>query len=346
MKLRYLTLLTVVILHTGCRPKDRVTEVVGKRPVLTVNLINMSEMGVKSYQYRLGGCLDVDGKIIVDKRQADFEDRRLKRGLGGCKIEVTDPTRSKQFDFSFADGVFWVSKEFPIGRDAQGNLVANADMERVYTEKDKMDGQHYNLQVPFQLPKDVRIENLNYTATVKCSQPLGEVEYKDVGIRSDNSGLIEFKNLVMPEQGIKIDCESMTVTGTKEGKSIVFSGKLDKDNVFTPIANQTMALNRGDERYLLDVENSDFPLQENVPIEEPISDIGVEISENCPDSAMPWLHPLDFECIACPVGSAYEKEGSTCRCPAKTPFLSIQGKVCQACPVDKPDYDKVTNSCR
>lgn len=287
-----LIIFTTSLATVGCRPKDRSLKVVGERSIFTVNIINMSEITNQNYKYRLAGCLDVDGKIFEEKKQITFENRSIKKGLGGCYIEVTDPTRnSDKINFTESNGVFWISKKFSVGRNTEGKLFANADMRKIYENKLQLEEKNFSLQVPISLPQGTKIEFLTFNAIMKCTAPFATLEVKDVNVKDDLNALLYFDNLKVPVVNDIVTCSKISLVGSLQGKQMKFEGVLKEKNQFTPVEGLTLSLNSGDGRYLLSLISSDFDQV------APTDIVNVDIIEG-PCKENHYINK-DYDCVPC-----------------------------------------------
>jgi hypothetical protein len=293
----------------GCRPKQRPMSVLGKSPTALITISGMNEFGTANYSYHLTGtgCLDAPGEAQTAQQMVIVSHPRLKRGLGGCMLMVKATDLLIDVKYTQLDNVLWISNEFAIGQNESGQLVATAQMEKVYEEVIKTNEPiTYALQFAMQLPPNQNIKDLSKAVgTLNCSVPVGLIHMNKLKFDSSFKAIYVRKDLEVPDEKMKVECNKLTVT-VKVGESLFeFKTDVSSENSFTPAAGKLISLNK--------MKPYRLALVRSLKQAQGSSVINVELKNGCPKNN--WLD----------VSGTY---------PA-----------CKPCPDEKPEYNDILGRC-
>ncbi|MEZ4741312.1 MAG: hypothetical protein R3B45_02510 [Bdellovibrionota bacterium] len=294
-----LSLMTIL----SCRPKRRPQRTLGKMPTLTVTVGSMSEWGAENFTYHLTGCVEAEGQAIVPRQEIVFRHKKLKKDLGGCSVVVRGTDLPDDIVYTSEHGILWVSsEEFAISQNEENLLVATVDMKATYESS-----KYFSLKVAVKLPDTTKkVEKASGTLT--CDAPIGDLSMNNLKFDKDLKATDLQERLKLPNPIQKISCSKISINAVIDGSDHAFERSIETSsgNSFTPIAQQTMALNGGNP-YLLELVQKDTDDSENS------SNIDVSIQQ-CPKDK-PWLDTTEVS------------------------------PVCKPCPDDKPIYHEGLNRC-
>lgn len=138
----------------GCRTPRRAVSTEGQPVKVKVALTGLTEddRNRPEWIYELAGCTKPINGNLKDPGEVEFSMLGAKRGLSGCEVRVKILNPGPSYTFAGPDtGVLYQALDVEISQDADGALIAEAELQRLYSVIVSSDTK-FVLRVPLTFP--------------------------------------------------------------------------------------------------------------------------------------------------------------------------------------------------